>query len=474
MDKLFRISNSLNKEEISSFLKYLDSPFFSVPDFIKEFGIRWFRLCEVSDWKPLDKVVAWRGIYGDKPFQDGFWRKRKSELTSLLEDFMLINHFMSREYNFNKEALHLKQLFNRDLADLFELRFRRIFKDVVSKKYISEDDIVDRIEVLSIGYNFWLSRQDPNKPIAFEAELLEIREGMIEDLYRLRKLKLDCTLINRQVMGSILPSDSYLSEIRSNDSKSRKQPLFRLYKLLQNYLSVQEDQLFEDFVIALKRYYESVNRHERISLFLYAINISTRQYIRKREKKYAEVLFSIYKLGLETDSLTNDIGRLVPGHFKNICSVSNHLKNWEYTRDFIRRYESHLSSGEREENIAEYCRSNLAFVQSKFKESLAIIRAVKKEGMLKSGVRSLEMKVLFELKMYDELEYAIANFERWLQRSNLQDDLKDLHLGRLRILRRIIGLKPGDLEERKSIQNLIKEGNIHDGEWLLQKLREEK
>lgn len=472
MDKLFKISRSLNGKEIAKFRKFLASPFFEVPNYIQEFGKKWFQLCEATDWHPLEKEEAWYGIYGSKPFDDRFWRKRKSELTKELERFIVQNHYTTNSSHQTVEIL--RQLSERNLSKLFESKFETAFKQQLTTVYRSEEDIRKRIEIAEIGYNHHINRQDPNKPNAIEGKLLKIRTKLSHDLYLFQNLKLKCALKNRKTMGSILPADITLDEDTKNEKNLETQPLFHLYTLLFEYLESQNEENFTEFIEQLKKHTDSLDKSERTSLFLYSINISIQSYIREKKQTYAETLLATYKLALETNSLSNKQGKLIPGHFKNICSVSNRLRRWDFTESFISQYSSSLTSGEQSENVAEYCKALLEFSKGRFDICLETLKSLKKDGYLKSEIRMLEIKALYELGKEDEIEYAIINYTRWLERSRLQPNRIKMQLQRLRILNRIRNLKPKDDIEWNNISKQIKTNNIHDKEWLMEKLQKQK
>lgn len=471
MDKLNQIILSLTTDELEKLRSYLASPYFSVPKFIQVFGNKYLDWVGDAEEKFL-KEKGWEVIYPDRPFDDKFWRKRKSEFKESIDGFLVQLQTDRQSHTAEWERKILHEYFDRGLVSLFKARFSRANKYLELDSILNGEEMIEGIQILDLGYNYWMANQDPNKPSKEEEKLLEAREYLMDTFYLFQKLKTSNALLNRQGMNHDSPAIRFPEEFLSfkTDAVYSVTKLIRIHGKIASFLESKDERDFHLFLDELPSSSKDLGIGELRTIFMYGINIGIRNYYSLPNQIHANQLFEIYKKALDCGVVTNRYGKILPGHFKNICTLAIRQNDFEYCEAIINRFETSLGSLEKGINMVAYCKASLAFSKGDFESCLKIIRSVKVVDNLKIEVRTLEMKTLYELERFDQLDVHLSNFERWLQRSKLASKRLEVQFTRLRVIRRILTLPPGNYAQKRVLQEELMQSTLHDKDWLMEKL----
>ncbi|MCB9231080.1 MAG: hypothetical protein H6581_05435 [Bacteroidia bacterium] len=469
MDKILCIFKSLRPEEIDRFKAYLESPYFSIPNYLKEFGFSWIRVYSDNNWLSTNAENTWSSIFPGKPFHDGKWRKRKSELLRLIEQFLLVERQMKMRSKMEEDIDLLLEFHERKINGEFEKKWRLMEKGLTPILQ-DGDDILNRSKFYRIVYNHLRGLHNPNKPNPDETRLLEIDRELMNTYFRWMEMKTQAIIANRILMGSPVPKSNEPLWPLSSDIPN--QPLFNLYKVLIESLTLNTIQSLNSFLEVFQKESSHISSNEGKLLLSFGINQLTRQYLRNKDKSIAEKLFEFYELAISQELILDRWGEITHVHFKNIISVSLKVDRPDFANQFITTFGNRLGPGDENSDTLALSKAMIAFSKGDYKTCLKIVRKANPKGYLTFDFRVYELKALYELKEWDQLEYKIQNYDRFLHRSTLPKDRINLRLESLKFLKRIINASHPFDQNLDLLKIEIEENQPHDSDWLLQKIKE--
>jgi hypothetical protein len=294
--------------------------------------------------KKLETVYIFRRLYErDEKNRKIIKNKHKFILNQLSELHLELNEFLIqkkfREDHLLYELLHLQVLKERGLNDRFFRKIKTLEKEIVErpKPDLQNDlnkvkfydtllghsrfrDIVHRTEMLrklmqslsnfslGIGYKFGTALQSHNEILG--------NDSNDPSLFLLKLAE----------MGSIPPFAN---------------PLVHAYVLGYRLEKDKTDEAFyllKEFNFSEKG--KMLSNSDRNELLTVLINFCAKK-IRQKEDKYNYEIFNLYKFGLEEELLID--GNDISEHkFMNIISVACKLKEFDWVKFFIKKYDNYL------------------------------------------------------------------------------------------------------------------------------------
>ena len=207
---------------------------------------------------------------------------------------------------------------------------------------------------------------------------------------------------------------------------------------------------------------------DQYELLTSLVNFTAAQ-IRNRKMDYLQEAFQLYQYGLEHKILLQGRG-LTTGKFSNIVSLGCSLQEFNWTLDFIQRYQQHLPM-EDSRPLAVLSQANVSMEKKAFQECLDILRNFTffhPNYSLKA--RLLELRAMYDLPDRDEEDILQAgrNFRRFLQTNrSVKGDNKKSALHFLSMIRALVRRK----KSRDHLHQKFQELNpVFHQKWLKDKL----
>jgi hypothetical protein len=475
MDKLERYLASFDEEELKLFEKYLRSPFFEISPYVREFGSAYIKLLLTHSGKRISGKVWWEGIFPDQEFHDSRWRKLKSLLLDQVEAFWHQIAFQKRKSRFSIGNSVLGELNQRSLDKAFESEFRKLeleFKDI---DIGAEGDFVELMKLWENGFNFYTVRQDHNKSYEPDEAYLVLRSRVVRRQYLFDCLKTATGKENRQYLRKrnpqfVLPQ-GFVAYLR--EELNGKDPLPKLYALLFQALENKGNPKLEPYLDYFFAHAGSLAKEECAQLFSCAINILVRQYLHEPKLVIARRLLELYQLGLRLELIATKERPIPRLHFKNICVIGCRLKQVTFAMEFLQKYSRCVAEDMLSQSTLIYCDALVLYEQKNFSACLKKLREGSPKGNLRQEFRSLEMKAQYDGGNYEILESYLLKEEKYLQRSKVAPDRREALQKRIRFMKKIHWLDD-DIGKYEQLRKQILESQVHDSEWLLEKLDEKK
>ena len=465
--KFFKLLHTFSAEELKSFDSWLKSPWCNsnknlvlLLDKVKKYHPD-YKDPKLTKEKLFKKILP-TGKYSDRRMNNLF-----SKAYIAAEEFMLHRH-LTANINLQKDIL-TTELQNRHEEDWF---FKEADREISRLENIDiksrEDDFyLLRLHLRKYHHTTSSKRQQPRE---------NGRDNINTQLDRIY-LQEKAVLINEHIFRQrIFKNESYETETELqiwNDIARGKNDLKT--ELYRKRFAFHKSGSLADFKV-WKTYFEAychlLNSDTQKIVFTSLINEGL-TLIRTQRADY-KLLFSLYKFGLKTGFLLHN-GIISFSSYSNLVTVSNTLKETEFTLYFIDNYTKNLAP-ELQESVSLWAKAHTAYYLGNLqKASDILLKTVSKSNSLESNVRIriLNIQIHFELHLQkqDYTEYLLSYIdatEKWnRRRKDVSEHYKIGHIRFLQICRMLIKATVDVSFDKTKLEGLLDgEKNLQAAEWL--------
>ena len=473
--KLLLLLQSFSKNDIKSFDKFLRSPFhneneelvllFNIID--SDFQKKGWQTDKTSH---LTKELVWSKIRGNDPYKDEQLRRLCSDLTKKAYSFIAINHLI--ETPINELIYLLPKINNPKLNKHFAGTIRQI--DLLQKKSnLKNADYHFSEYKIKFQQYVNVEKNTPKNP---NFEFIEKADYHLDAYYILNKLKNYCDFLAYKNMTASKPtiqfSSNFLGEIET--SPFIEEPCIKTYfYLVAMFLNPDEEHHFKKAKTVLEKNFECFTIEELNNIYIYLKNYCIITKINNGKTKYFYELFDISKTLLEKEiNFTN--GMISQQDYKNIITVGLHIKEFDWTENFIQKY-THRLPKETQDNDLNYNLAKAYFHKKDYEKVIEQLREVEYKNLSYAlGGKMMLLKTYYELDELNPLSSLLDSYSIYLRRNKLiSRELKQQYLNVLRFTRKLSSLAPYD---KKGIQKLKEQINnckaLAAKKWLLEKVEE--
>jgi hypothetical protein len=204
----------------------------------------------------------------------------------------------------------------------------------------------------------------------------------------------------------------------------------------------------------------------------YLKNICVRK-VNQGERQYNLKYLGYVKFMEENDFLMEK-QTILPGKFQNIVVVALSVGEADWCMAFVKRYMNKLPETNREQ-LTGWAMANIYFHQQKYKlanKNLLLFPRKHFSQHIKS--ERLRMKILYELKYFEELDMVVQNFMRFVRTNkklpNKHQKPLMLFAKSLNQLAKYQGIALDKVLQLKEKVEAIPDESIFDKAWLLEKM----
>lgn len=462
--KVIAILRSLNKHEMRKLGEMLHSPYFR----FKKEALRLFEFLEKKHprFQGLDKSKLKEALFGKTAGDEKSLRYAMSELTKAAEHFLVLKEFESGEEEKNHlllKAYLRKNLLkyapalierNRQLLERSPLRDdKHFFLSFLTEK--------DHYEYVASGRN-----------VAVHKNLKRIILDL-DTFYMINKLKLSAEMINLSEAWAVEYDPVMLNEILHHlkNSKNIDTPAVRIYyEIVKMLTATPSEPHYFHLKDLLKTHGSLFPREELNDMYIFARNFCA-QKINSGDTGYLSEVFELYQMLLQDEVLIVN-GYLSQWDYKNIAAVALRVEAFDWARDFIMRYKEKIRIEDRE-NAFSFNLANYYYYRKEYEKTMSLIQnVVFTDTYYNLDCKVLLLKSYFELEEIQALHSLIDSFYMYLKRNKaISEFQRSSYLNFLRIVRKLIRLKPGDEKKRAAILlELDRSHPIANVSWLKKKL----
>ena len=476
--KLINLLNSLTKNEIKEFKRFISSGFYTngrnyrpLLNYLLKFQTKGLHNIKADD--------IYLELNPDKKFSDQTLKNRLSELYKLGEEFLI--HLELKENKYERNKLLLNKLLDKKLLTSFEKKYNRIILHLDSEKHYKEKyQSILLFQELKIKYletkpkiNSLYSHIHENThlklcyylmnlfEIGFEYNLQEYVNRKHEFNYLTDFLKkLDIS----ELMNTFSKSDSVIYKITSMS--------YYLYKTFEN--SSDETYYFKAHKIFLE-ISDNLKDEYKIMIFSQLISYCIKKY-NQNIKKFENELFRLYNEKLD-QGLYKDFQKkiYISNNFRDYVLIAISLKKYKWAEDFVKKYSCELPKEFREEEI------NLSFAKlnierNQFEKALINLNVIKtNQYLLYLDSSVLKLICYYDLGLFNEAYMELDRIKHYIRNNK---KIPKIHFSPISLFLKTYQklLKIADNSKKEDVGYLIPDPEsksfIIKRIWLLKKIAE--
>jgi len=403
-----------------------------------------------------------------KRYDDVRFRKYCSDLLKLVEGFLAQEAFDENPINL---ANFLTQAVKQKKLDKLSRTTVRLARRLSQKsKYRDSEYYYNQY---SIEKNYYeLAEFDVRR--GDKSNIEEIARNL-DHFYLAEKLRLYCTVLTRQYQASHEYNIVFMEEIANHLEKHSYEtiPPVAIYHQIYLALLHSEDEThYFRLKTLLEEYGLKFPLEEASTIYAYALNYCTRK-INKGNQQFLHEYFDLNEDLLKKEILFKD-GKLPVWLFNNIAVVALRLQKYEWTEQFIEKYQKRLPEDFRE-NAVTYNLAQVYFYQKKYTEVIRLLQSVEYEDMQYNlNSKAILLATYYETDEIEPLYSLMESFRTFLNRhKDIPERRRKSYKNLIRFTRKITKVLPNDKEGIQKINKEIGEvKNIASISWLKEKIAE--
>jgi hypothetical protein len=303
-------------------------------------------------------------------------------------------------------------------------------------------------------------------------------EDIIKNLdyfYLAEKLRLYCAVLSRQFVVSheyeLLFIDEIINHIKSHNYD--EVPAVAIYyQIYLTQIDNEDESHYYRLKALLDKHSLDFPQKEAYMMYSSAMNYCIRKSNSGQQNFVAE-FFYLYQALLEKELIFTD-GELSPWDFRNIVVAALRLGKYQWTEEFIEKYQHRLKESVRE-NAVTFNLAQLYFYQKKYDKVIELLREVEYEDPAYNlNSKAILLSTYYEIDEIEPLISLLESFRTYLNRhKDIPEQRKKLYLNLIKYTRKMTRIIPGDKKAvHKLKEDVSQNQNIASLNWLKEKIAE--
>jgi len=485
--KLLEIMRTFDKSDIRKFRKFLQSSYLNpFPKALKLFDELLKFFPEFSDAK-LNRIEIFNKIGKGKAYNDSTARDLISKLKFLLEKYLAYSAFENERYEYLTNVR--KELYRRKLYGQIEKNITEAEKMIPGYNRADADYFYKKIKVETEKFNHNVINKKLDNKQSINDSIISLNNSAKNQLalFILESIKQNDTILKitkrqeKTKTKNLIPEllkpmnlEKLIVTLKKNNEELSH--IFQIYYNLYQLFSGRNNEsyffMFRQNIIENSHKINSDELHFLFGRLIdYCVNKCNEGYT-----EYYQELFNAYMVMLENRYYTNSSNKYISQDlFRNIFQTALRLNNLKWAEEFINRYRKDLHPQNRD-SMYHYCYAHIYFENKDFDTALDNLTKIKHDYFaLKIDVKLLQLKIYYELSMYEQIYNQIDSFKHFITNHELllparRNKIKDF----IMYYERVLKAKFKDDKESAGYltEGLNKKTDKQFFKWLLQKAEE--
>jgi len=468
--KLIALLKALNPTEFRQFNRYLKSSFFTQSEDVLRLYAYLRKYYPDFSSPKLEREKAFAYLYPKEKFNGPRLRNLLLKITKILEEYFIYLEFQANE--FEKKKLLTRIYGKRNLSVIYQQKTEELLDDLERQPFRNVDYF----------YHRYLLQKD------FYFHLNTTRQGAINKKVEDAFLNLNYFFaMERLRFGAELKSRERIYAEKYNFSQNNKTEFippkhnktYNLFQKIVELIEYQNEQVYFEAKSLFLEINEKINLKTQQDILLYLLNYALSQ-IAQKGSSFMREAFELYKIGLAKSIFITEQKSFSGVSFLNIVLVGSGLKEYEWTKNFIKEYSSLLDKSAIE-NFKPLAEATLYFYQEAFSRAITIINTNKfSESIIDINAKLLVLRAYYELFLLDNtywqlLNSCLKNYEKYLSRDTKLDESKIKgYVNFIHIFKKFLKITIQKKYNHQSISTLIELLNtmspVTAKPWLLDKI----
>ena len=458
--RLHILIKKLTKKEKTKLKQFLASPFFNKRADLQQL----FLLLEKG--KIIEKQAAFAKIYPNTPYNDAKMRLCMSLLFQQIEQFLLVNDYLS-ENNDTQRANRLINIYvEKDLPKHTETAVKNA-KIHLENMPLRNADFFNKKQELA----YEIFQNNNNQTAETDRQLNEISSAL-DVGFILKKLKLASVKITLQSVYGVASEIHFLEECLAHIQQHDllKEPAiavyFHCFQFLKNPNEVTH---FEQFKTLFFKHYPRFSASEISDLLIASINFCIKQY-HSGHRNFLESHLELYQFGFKNEIFLVN-GELSRYTYQNAVTFGLILKAYDWVRDILENYKNYLP---KQFKISTYSfnAARLYYEQNDKNEALTLLqKADSRDVLLSLAAKMLQLQIYYELEEFDLLHSHINATRTYIRRKKIMGYHHEVYSNSLKFAQKLVDLNPYDKNERQQLKaDILATKVLAEREWLLKQV----
>ncbi|HEY3250016.1 MAG TPA: hypothetical protein VGK25_02750 [Ignavibacteria bacterium] len=472
--KIIQILRTFSKDEMKLLGNFVQSPFFNSSKIMLSMYRTLRKRYPGFQEKMIDKRKIFQELHEGKKFNEQIYKNNSSEFLKLLKKF-LVQLGLKSDGDIQTRLI-LNQYNTRFIDSLFKSAMSTYKKELDLKNNVDELYFDKRFFVEQETVQFGLSR---NKQHEISENVVNRAGYQILHLYIWLLKSLSEIKTNEFIFNAVyepnLPKE-FFAQIEKFDilKHSKRLPGFEksifeifYFGVLASYFDDNDEYYYKFKQLFL----ENINKFRFEMSFNFLVRLETSCIHRtQKNKDFSRELFNIYKLKLK-----HNMYKFRPGpsfsiiNFRNMLVVSLNLNEIKWAQDFVERYYKELPP-EHRQWMYNFSLAKISFEKKDYDKTFQYLNKINlKEFAFKFDLRSLQIKLFYEVNNIDGVLHEIETYRQFLYKNkNVSEERRTSFLNFLSLVNELI-----KIENARSLADLrYKAANtnpLNDRDWLLKK-----
>lgn len=460
---MFTVFDTLSKQELKEFKKFVLSPYFNQQKEIYHF-LEFLVECKQQLKVIPTKEKAFQSVFPDQQFSDAKMRLLMSVTYKLIEKYLMCKNYFAEEI---QNKIQLASTYRqRNLPKHFE-------KTINSANNLLEQNDLRQAEYFNLRYKELVERyQFGSQQKRNEEFNLQEISNALDTTFITLKLRQTCLILSHQAVYKkeydlgILPF--MIQYIEQNDLLNT--PALSIYYFCYKALSEPEKlDYFLEFKHLIFQHDHIFPETEIKDLYLFALNYCIRK-LNQGQKQFVKEGLDLYKQGLLKGILIENktLSRFA---YNNIVAMAIGAEDLDWVDRFIFEYKDFLVKKHRESTFS-FNRARLEYKRKNYDEAIQLLQKAEYRDLLNNLIsKTLLLKIYFELKEFDLLESHLDTMKVFLRRKKLIGYHQTNFQNTIRFTKKLLATNLFDKEKKSYLKKEIQEEEIlMEREWLLEQL----
>lgn len=461
---LVEILSRLDKSEIRSFNRWLQSPFYNKREDVLSLFLYLIKANHLSDERYLQKTRVFSKLFPKEQYDDAKLRQTVHFLNKQVEAFL--SHLQLEQEPHTKDLAFLKILRKKKLKKAFQKKMNALQKTQLSNTALDSKGLRSAFILNDENYSFFLeANQAKEDHLRKTVDLFDVQ-------FVAEKLKYACLELSHNKVFKTNYQSKFLDvvlEAVQNDPTLLEYPAIKVYyysylmqtspdKAASHYSQLKE--AMDDFAFSTE---------EKKDIYLMVLNYCVSR-MNQGDQFFLREAFGLFMRGITTGVLIQN-GKLSTIAYLNTVSIGLRLKEFDEIAKFIKDFTQFLPEADRT-STQQYSLAKLYFEQKQYGEVLDLLATFDtKHILINLNAKSMMLKVFYELDELDALESYLESFRAYLNRKEIISYHRPIYSNLVKFTRKLVRVNAYDSTQLEKLRQEIETANpLPERPWLLEQL----
>lgn len=481
------ILESLNRDELKQFRRFLLSPYFNRSRKVIKLFDNLTRHHPNYDISSLTKENLHKKISPELEYNDITMRRLLYDLQNLAERFIKLRNFEGKQIDSNTYLI--EELAMRGNKKMLVKNFNETVKMIDNAGIINSDISFNKFKIETNRFYYGMIHNSINKKSFVNSEADRLINGLTSLItyFMLESIKHSDTLLeysrtynvkkNEELISSFLGlfDFSKLTDFMKKNSLYGNNILEPYINALKAFVYFDDDSHYFNFKKSLLENRDKLSPSDNNFLYsrLTGYCVNKLANTTNIHPVYDPELFNNYRLLIEEKYYKTESNKYFPVDlFRNIIIQSTRMKELAWLEDFILNHSLQLHP-ERRSDAVNYANAHLYFERNVYDTSLTYLSRIKMDEFSYSiDARSMYLKIYYEQGDFDAAYTYAKSFSKYLNENQLlNDDRKEAYMNFIKYVVKLINYHSGSSKTNLSALALrIKnQANLANRFWLANK-----